>query len=79
MRLLMLWTAKVVALVFGAWLGYVAGFLIAYYSVDYGDVGSAAATIVWVPIGVLVCSTSAYLIAAFALRRFEVSKSNAQP
>ena len=36
-------TARVIAVAFGGWLGYVLGFFISYYSVDRGDVGSAAA------------------------------------
>jgi len=40
MRALLLKTAKVVAVFFGVWLGYVAGFLISFYGGDR-DVGSA--------------------------------------
>jgi len=73
MRVLLLRTAKVVAVVFGVWLGYVAGFLISYYGGDR-DVGSALGVVVWVPVGVLVCSIAPYVVATIALRRFEVGK-----
>ena len=70
MRALLLKTAKVVAVVFGVWLGYVAGFLISFYGGDR-DVGSVLGLVVWVPVGVLVCSIAAYVVATIALRRFE--------
>jgi len=78
MRVLLLRTAKVIAVAFGMWLGYVMAFIISYYTGDHGDVGSAFALILWVPVGVLVGSIGAYFVATIALRRFEVSKSNAQ-
>ncbi len=76
MRVLLLRTAKVFAVAFGTCLGYVAGFIIAYYTGDHGDVGSAFDLILWVPAGMLVCSISAYFLAARGLRRFEVSEGN---
>jgi hypothetical protein len=78
MRVLLLRIAKVIAVAFGVWLGYAVGFVISYYTGDHGDVGSAFDLIVWVPVGVLVCSIGAYVVATIALERFEVSKSNAQ-
>ena len=75
MRVLLLWTTKVVAMAFGVWLGYVAGFLISFYGGDR-DVGSALGLVVWVPVGVLICSIGAYVVTTIALRRFEASKSN---
>lgn len=72
MRFFLSLAVKVVAVIFGVWLGYVAGVAISYYSVDYGDVGSAAAMIIWVPIGILACSIGAYRVADFVLRRFAV-------
>jgi len=68
MRALLLKTAKVVAVFFGVWLGYVAGFLISFYGGDR-DVGSVLGLVVWVPVGVLVCSIAAYVVATIALRR----------
>jgi hypothetical protein len=76
MRDLFLTTAKVVAIVFGAWLGYALGFVISYYTGDHGDVESAFDSILWVPVGMLVCSIGAYFLASRGLRRLEVSKSN---
>ena len=67
MLVLLSWAAKVVAAVFGAWLGYLAGMMVSYYAVDRGDVGSAAASVIFVPIGVLTCSIAAYAIATVAL------------
>jgi uncharacterized BrkB/YihY/UPF0761 family membrane protein len=78
MRDLLLTTAKVVAVVLGMWLGYALGFIVSYYTGDYGDVGSALNLILWVPVGMLVCSISAYFLASRGLRRFEVSKNNVQ-
>ena len=66
----------VAAAVFGAWLGYIVGFLICWYGGDR-DVGSALAVVVCVPVGILVCSIGAYVVATMVLRRFEVSKGNA--
>ena len=60
-------TAKVSAVALGGWLGYVVGWLISYYSVDRGDVGSASALILWGPVGVLICSIAAYVIATKTL------------
>jgi ABC-type dipeptide/oligopeptide/nickel transport system permease subunit len=76
MRVLLLRTAKVVAVVFGMWLGYLLGFVVSYYTGDHGDVGSAFDLILWVPVGMLFCSIGAYFLASRGLRRFEVSKSN---
>jgi len=58
------------------WLGYVLGFIVSYYTGDHGDVGSAFDLILWVPVGMLLCSIGAYFLASRALGRFEVSKSN---
>ena len=76
MRVLLLRTAKVIAVAFGGCLGYMGGFIISYYTGDHGDVGSAFDLILWVPVGMLVCSISAYFLASRGLRRFEVSESN---
>lgn len=78
MRVLLLRAANVVAVAFGMWLGYALGFIVSYYTGDHGDVGSAFDLILWVPVGMLVCSISAYYLASRGLRRFEVSKSNVQ-
>ncbi len=78
MRVLLLRAANVVAVAFGMWLGYALGFIVSYYTGDHGDVGSAFDLILWVPVGMLVCSISAYFLASRGLRRFEVSKSNVQ-
>ena len=77
MRVLFLRAAKVVAVVFGLWLGYVFGFIVTYYAYDHGDVSSAANLVVWVPVGMLVFSIGAYFLASRGLRRFEVGKSRA--
>jgi ABC-type dipeptide/oligopeptide/nickel transport system permease subunit len=78
MRVLLLRAANVVAVAFGMWLGYALGFIVSYYTGDHGDVGSAFDLILWVPVGMLVCSISAYFLASRGLRRFELSKSNVQ-
>jgi len=75
MRVLLIRTAKVIAVAFGVWLGYIVGFIISYYTGDHGDVGSAFDLILWAPVGMLVCSISAYFLASRGLRRFEVSVS----
>lgn len=62
---------RVIAAALGAYLGFLLGFAIAFYSVDHGDVGSAATTLLWVPLGILVGSIGAYTIAAKIQRRFE--------
>ena len=64
---MMLTLLKVVAVLFGAWLGYLASFAIGYYAGDRGDVSSAFLTMILVPIMILICSVAAYFIASFAL------------
>jgi len=71
MQVLLLRAARIVAAALGAWVGYVAGFAVSYYTGDRGDVGAAFDTVVWVPVGILVCSIAAYRVANIALRRFE--------
>ncbi|HUI95018.1 MAG TPA: hypothetical protein VLX44_04630 [Xanthobacteraceae bacterium] len=63
-------TARVIAVAIGGYLGLLLGIAIAYYSVDHGDVGSAAAILLWGPVGILIGSISAYVIATKTLRRF---------
>jgi len=70
MQVLLLRVARIVAVGIGAWVGYVAGFAVSYYTGDRGDVGTAFDVVVWVPVGILFCSIAAYRLANIALRRF---------
>jgi hypothetical protein len=79
MRVLVLRTAKVIAVAIGAWLGYVVGFIISYCTGDHGDVGSAFDLILWAPSGMLVFSIGAYFLASRGLRRFEVNEGPKGP
>jgi hypothetical protein len=59
--------AKIVGLALGAYAGFAAGIILPYYLVDHGDVGSAALSIVLVPIGVVIGPLLVY----FVLRQFD--------
>jgi hypothetical protein len=64
---LLSWIAKAIAVVFGAWLGFLLSLLVGYYVGDRGDVGSALLTVIFMPIGILSCSIGAYFVASVAL------------
>jgi hypothetical protein len=66
-------TARATAVALGGYLGFILGGLVAYHRVDHGDVGSAAEMVLWCPVGILIGSISAYVIATKTLRRFLIN------
>jgi hypothetical protein len=59
--------AKIVAAIIGAYAGFLAGFGLSYYLGDHGNVGSAAAAMLFVPVGLMAGT----LLGWFGLRRIE--------
>jgi len=60
---------KIVAVLFGAWVGYIVGALISFYAID-GDVGSAAFMYILCPLGALVCSIGAFVLVRLGTERW---------
>ena len=60
---MMIWAiVKIVGVAFGAFAGFVAGMILSFYLYDHGDVDSAANSVFWGPIGVIVGSLLAYFV-----------------
>lgn len=64
------WIVRAIAVLLGAYLGYVLGFFGAYYLGDR-DVGSAFLILFIAPITILMCSLVAFFIANAALSRWQ--------